>query len=273
MTEPHVKERVVVRGAGEMASGVIKHLHRTGYEVIALEQEAPSCIRRLVCLAEAVYEKSVTVENISAELSDSVENALDIAGRKRIPVIIDPRAESLPALNPLALIDGRLLKNDIDTTIDMAPIVIGLGPGFTAGQNCHAAIETNRGPNLGKVILAGSPQDDTGKPAEVSGVDYGRVLRAPADGVFAAQLQLTDKATAGQTVGEVDNVPIISQINGIVRGLIRDGSIVSADQKIGDIDPRGVQEYCHRISDKANAIGEGALKALLFLKTCVTDKS
>jgi xanthine dehydrogenase accessory factor len=266
MTTYHQKERVVIRGAGEMASGVIKLLHQAGYEVIALEQPAPSCIRRPVCFAEAVCEKIVTVEDIIAELADSVEIAVEIASRKRVPVLIDPEAGSLAILKPTALIDGRLLKKSIDTTIDMAPVVIGLGPGFTAGDNCHVAVETNRGPDLGRVIYDGSPRADTGEPASVNGVGIKRVLRAPASGMFTARHEISDTVAPGEIIGHVDGIAVVGQIGGIVRGLIRDGSKVVEEQKIGDIDPRGKKEYCYKISDKANAIGEGALKALLVLK-------
>jgi xanthine dehydrogenase accessory factor len=267
MTQQYNENRVVVRGAGDVASGVIRRLFHGGYQVIALERYDPSCVRRLVCYAEAVYDKTVTVEGVTAELADSAETAMELSAKKKIPILVDPLAESLHDLKPLAVVDARLLKKDIDTRPDMAPIVVGLGPGFVAGQNCHAAVETIRGFDLGRVIYNGSPIADTGEPVAVNGFSYDRVLRSPADGEFVSSMKITDMVTAGQVVGQVSGVDVVTQIDGIIRGLIRNGSKVYTSQKIGDVDPRGVKDYCYKISDKANAVGGGVLEALMVLKT------
>jgi xanthine dehydrogenase accessory factor len=265
MARSHVRDRVVVRGAGEMASGVIRRLFITGHEVVALEQAAPCCIRRKVCFAEAIFEGQVAVEGVSAVLADSVEGAVAAAARGCIPVLVDPQAELLPVLRPLALVDARMLKTHVNRISDTVPIVIGLGPGFVASQNCDAVIETNRGFDLGRVIYEGSPRSYTGVPTPIEGISHERVLRSPADGELAARCAIGDLVTAGQIIADVGGVPVASQIQGVVRGLVRDGLRVSRDQKVGDIDPRGINEYCYRISEKANAVGGGVLEALLVL--------
>jgi len=258
-----------VRGAGEMASGVIRRLFVCGFEVIALEQDQPACIRRTVCFAEAVYENHVTVEGVTARLIGSVADALGVQP-DLVPVIIDPQAETLPHLKPHAVVDARMLKIEAGCSIDMVPIVIGLGPGFAAGRNCHAVIETNRGHDLGRVIYDGASEADTGVPAVVDGVGAERVLRAPADGSFLSHRRIGDRVEAGELIGVVTDVELHSRIAGVLRGLIRNGLAVSAGQKIGDIDPRGNPEHCYRISDKANAIAGGVLEALLVLSRGAT---
>lgn len=268
-----VQNRVVVRGAGDVASGVIHRLIMAGFEVIALEKPSPECVRRLVCFAEASFEKKITVEGITAVLVKTVDEAVAIIGGSTIPLLIDPEASLLSDLAPMALIDGRMKKQGIDTTLNMAPIVIGLGPGFVVGENCHAAVETNRGIDLGRVIYKGSPAADTGAPAPVHGVAHRRVLRAPADGIFTASCNITEMVMTGHVIGHVDGIEVLSKTDGIVRGLIRSGLEVAQGQKIGDIDPRGKKDYCYKISDKANAVGGGVLEALMFLKKNLPDKN
>ncbi len=267
MTSRSVKDRVIVRGAGEMASGVIKHLALAGYEVIALEKRAPSCVRRLVCYAAAFFKELVTIESVTAVLVNTAEEALAATrtGEPVVPLLIDPDAKQLSRLAPSAVVDGRMFKQRSETSLDMAPVVIGLGPGFTVSENCHAAIETNRGANLGRVLYAGSPQTYSGVPASVEGYSRERVLRSPAEGIFEAQSRITDTVRKGQVLGRVASVTVIAAIDGVVRGLIHDGLEVVSGQKIGDIDPRGVKESCYQMSDKANAIGQGVLQALRTL--------
>lgn len=271
MNSSFVQNRVVVRGAGDVASGVIHRLRTADFEVIALEKPNPDCVRRMVCFAEAFYEKKAAVEGITSVLVNSAGDAIASGGPSNVPLLIDPTAESLPELSPIAVIDARMLKQNIDTTLDMAPIVIGLGPGFVVGKNCHAAVETIRGDALGRIIYSGSPQADTGVPAPVNGVSVGRVLRSPADGTFSSRCNIGDRVKSGQITGAVDGISIIAEIDGIVRGLIRDGLTVSKEQKIGDIDPRGIPELCYQISDKARAIGVGSLEALQTLASKIAS--
>jgi xanthine dehydrogenase accessory factor len=191
--------------------------------------------------------------------------------REIVPILIDPKATSLKKFKPFILIDARLLKRNIDTSINMAPIVIGLGPGFTVGENCHAAVETKRGENIGQVIYKGSPQTDTGRPAPVKGITLDRVLRSPASGIFKSSTSIGDSVNAGDVIADVDGVSVASSVDGVVRGLARNGLKVSQGQKIGDIDPRGIRENCFNISKKALAIAEGVLKAIQGLTSRISD--
>ncbi len=273
MTRPFVLNRIVVRGAGEMASGVIHRLATAGCEVIALERPSPTCIRRHVCFAEAYYKKRATVASVSAVLVDSPEDAIALAASGEVPLLIDPDAAFLSILTPLAVIDGRMLKEDVRADINLAPVTIGLGPGFIAGVNCRAIVETNRGSDLGQVIYNGPSQAYTGIPTPVSGYDLQRVLRSPADGIFLSRRRITDIVKAGQSVGEVSGIKVTSHIDGIIRGLIHNGLSVTSGMKIGDIDPRGLEEYCYSISDKARAVGEGVLEAIRTLKTRIIENN
>jgi xanthine dehydrogenase accessory factor len=271
MTQPYVKNRIVVRGAGDVASGVIRRLVLAGYQVIALEKPFPECVRRLVCFAEAFYEKQVEVEGVNAVLVKSVKDAVTVADYDCVPLLIDPDAKCLKELNPAAVVDGRMLKKDIDTHLFMAPIVIGLGPGFIVRENCHAAVETKRGIDLGRVFYSGSPECDTGTPAPVRGAVLARVLRAPTDGKFKAACEITDMVKSGGVIGGVDGTEVRAEIGGVVRGLIHDGLKVARDQKIGDIDPRGKKENCYKISDKANAVAGGVLEALAVIRRKIAN--
>ncbi|MFQ6008874.1 MAG: selenium-dependent molybdenum cofactor biosynthesis protein YqeB [Candidatus Zixiibacteriota bacterium] len=273
MTRNVVPNRVIVRGAGEMASGVIRRLFMAGFEVIALEKPTPDCVRRYVCFAEAFFKGKVTVEGVTALLVDSAEKAIATASNRYVPVLIDPEARQVPVLAPMAVVDSRMLKQKVDNGLGMAPVVIGLGPGFVAGENCHAAVETERGIDLGRVIYNGSPRADSGVPASVNGYTHQRVVRSPVDGKFTSCCKITDIVESGQVLGRVAGVSVVSRINGMVRGIVHDGLNVSTGQKIGDVDPRCLQELCYKISDRANAVGGGVLEALLALKARHTHQS
>lgn len=250
-----------------MASGVIHSLHTAGYEVVALEKKAPECVRRLVCFAEAVYERKVTVENVTAVLIVFPEELPPILSQGNVPILIDPEAEQLSVLRPSALIDARMLKRGDDCERDLAPVVIGLGPGFKAPENCHAVIETNRGKSLGTVILDGSAEADTGIPSPVGGVTSDRVLRAPCSGTVSSQKTIGEMVQSGEIIATVSDSAIEAKISGVLRGLIRDGTLVRKGQKVGDIDPRGDSQNCYTISDKARAIGRGTIEALKGLQS------
>ncbi|MEE9554247.1 MAG: selenium-dependent molybdenum cofactor biosynthesis protein YqeB [candidate division Zixibacteria bacterium] len=256
--------KVVVRGAGELASGVILRLTVSGYKVIALEMENPECVRRAVCFAEAVYDGEKTIERVNAKLAGSENDLIVIIDDGNVPVLIDPDGKYLKT-KPDILIDARMLKRDIDMSMDMAEFVIGLGPGFTVGKNCHAAVETNRGNDLGRVLYNGSPETNTGIPGALAGKTTERVLRAPIAGIFSSPKQIGDQVKAGEEVGLISDRSVRCRIAGILRGLLRDGSSVRENQKIGDIDPRGIREDSFKISDKANAVAGGALEAVLVL--------
>lgn len=257
---------VGVRGAGELASGVIRRLATAGFRVVAFEKANPGCVRRNVCFAEAVYEKEWSVEGITGRLSNSWDESENMIENGVIPVMIDPEGEFLREASFDVIVDARMLKRNIDSSMGLASVVIGLGPGFAVGENCHAAVETNRGIDLGRVLYQGSPEADTGVPAAVEGKSVERVLRSPADGIFKAKMRIGDSVNNGDQIGAVSGIPVDASIKGVIRGLIRSGLLVHENQKIGDIDPRGIREHCFRISDKSNAVAAGVLEAILKLK-------
>ena len=256
------KEEVMVRGAGELASGIIYKLFNEGYNVIALERPNPYCVRRYVCFGEAVYSGEIEIEGVHGKLTFNLGEAKRLQDIGKVPILVDPEVEFLKYSMPDILIDGRMLKKNIDVSKDMAELVIGLGPGFHPGINCHFAIETNRGPNLGKVLSVKSPQEDTAIPAPVNGFTTERVLRSRIDGVITCRYEIGDFVKKNDILAEIDGIPVRSEIDGVLRGICRDGLIVEKGQKIGDIDPRGKKELCYKISDKAQAIADGVIKAL-----------
>jgi xanthine dehydrogenase accessory factor len=253
----------MVRGGGDLATGVAVRLHRSGFAVLVTEQRQPLAVRRLVAFAEAVYAGEVEIEEVCGRLVQDVTEALHACEQGIVPVLVDPQVESLPVFDPIALVDGRMRKSPPDVGLSAAPFVIGLGPGFTAGTDCHAVIETNRGHDLGRVFWQGSAQPDTGVPEQVAGYDVDRVLRAPSDGVFRGEVQLGVRVHRGDLIAYVDERPLKATFDGVLRGLLHDGLEVTAGMKVGDVDPRGDPSYCYRISDKSLAIGGGALEALL----------
>lgn len=248
-----------------MASGAIKHLALAGYHVVALERPNPTCVRRLVCFAEACYQGKISVEGVDAVLVDSWTDVLASYPAGMVPVLVDPNGDRLPQLEPDIIVDARMLKGRKPTELIDDEKVIGLGPGFRAPDNCHAVVETNRGSSLGRVICSGSAQSYTGEPTPVDGVTHERVLRASAGGIFQAGCDIGESVKKGQALGRVGHRSLITEIDGVVRGLLHSHVQVISGQKIGDIDPRGDAAICTQMSDKANAIGLGVLEAVKSL--------
>lgn len=257
---------VIVRGGGDLGTGVIYRLHKSGFPVVVLELEQPLVVRRRVALATAVLEGEVFVEDLRALLVNTVAEAQNLFFEDVVPVLVAPQLapviEKL-ALPPCAVVDARLAKRNIDTHIDQAPLVIGLGPGFTAGIDCHAVIETMRGHSLGRVIWDGPAIPNTGVPGVIGSKGAERVLRAPAAGRVSWQVDIGDMVDGGQLLGTVNAAPIFAPFSGVIRGLIAPGIEVKRGIKIGDVDARADREACFTISDKALAIGGGVLEALL----------
>lgn len=254
---------VVVRGGGDLGSGVAHRLRRAGYDVCILEIEQPTVIRRRVAFASAVYDGEIMVEGVKGLRVPDAATARWAMSADMIAVLVDPRGRLLPALEPAAVVDARLAKRNIDTRLSDAPVVIGLGPGFVAGADVRAVIETQRGHDLGRVIYAGSALPDSGMPGLVGGEDARRVLRAPVAGVFRAVRDIGASLKNGDVVGYVADSPVLTYIDGVLRGVIHDGVAVTANMKVGDVDPRGNVALYHTISDKARALGGGVLEALL----------
>jgi len=259
-------ELVVIRGAGDIASGVAIRLVRCGYRVVMLEIAQPTAIRRSAAFAQAVFDESFTVEELTARLVATAQEALDLTLRGEIGLLVDPQAESLGVLAPDYLVDAILAKENLGTHKNMAPITVALGPGFTAGDDCDAVIETNRGHRLGRVILSGGAEANTGIPGEIAGKSDLRVVRAPCAGVFRSNVALGDLIAQGALMGQVGDTAVTAPLTGMVRGLLQDGLQVTARFKIGDIDPRGAKADYLSASDKAMAIAGGVLEAMLRLR-------
>lgn len=254
---------VLLRGGGDLATGVAARLWRSGFWLVVTEIEQPLAVRRLVSLAEAVYEGSVVIEDLQAARVDTAERALQSLADGVIPVLVDPEAESRQQLELAALVDGRMRKADPELDRHAAPMVIGLGPGFRAGANCHAVIETNRGHRMGRVTWEGSAQADTGVPDPVAGQAVDRVLRAPASGLFEPLVEIGSLVKRGSVLAEVDGARLEAPFDGALRGLLHWGIEVPAGLKVGDLDPRNDASLCSLISDKSLAVGGGVLEALL----------
>ena len=254
---------VLIKGAGDLASGAAYRLKRSGFPLIMTELPTPLMVRRAVCFGEAVYSGQVTVEGITARRVERVAEAEGLAYTDVIPVLVAPQPEIVPTLKPQVLVDAIMAKVNTGTAIHDAPLVIALGPGFTAGQECHAVIETNRGHWLGRVIDAGQTEPDTGQPGAVKGQLADRVLRAPAEGHVIAVANLGDRLQAGQLIATVAGHEVRAPFAGVLRGLVHSQVPLTKGFKIGDLDPRGVARHCFTISDKSLAVGGGVLEAIL----------
>lgn len=254
---------ILIRGAGDLASGIALRLHHAHMKIVMTDLPRPSAIRRTVCFSQAILFGSMRVEDVTARRAESPEDALRITAAGDIAVLADPQAACIAALKPDAVVDAILAKRNLGTRITDAPCVVGVGPGFTAGTDCHAAVETMRGHYLGRVITDGSPLLNTNIPGLIGGFAGERVLRAPADGVFHQLLEIGAQVRAGDIAGEVEGVPMLCHIDGILRGILADGTPVFKGMKAGDVDPRGERKYCDTVSDKALAVGGGVLQAIL----------
>ena len=263
---------VVVKGGGDLGAGVAWRLHRCGFRVLVTETARPTVIRRAVAFASAVYEGAVTVDGITARLVNDDAEITDTWSADEVPVLVDPKGTVIQRLRPDVVVDAILAKRNTGTHITDAPVVVALGPGFTAGVDCHAVVETNRGHNLGRVLAdkrhpsERCAEPNTGVPGTVGGESARRVLRAPVEGIFRGERAIGDLVQAGEVVALVDGEPVRSQLDGVVRGLLYDGLRVHTGMKAGDIDPRGIVSHCFTISDKALAIGGGVVEAILYLR-------
>lgn len=256
---------ILIRGAGDLASGVAVRLAHCGYQIVMTDLDHPTSIRRAVSFSETILKGTFTVEDVTAEHAGSVHDITKILSKGRIAAIADPDAKCISVLKPEVVIDAILAKRNLGTQINDAPVVIALGPGFFAGKDCHAVIETNRGHDLGRVIYNGSAAPNTGIPGNISGFTVERVLRAPKEGIFTEIRHIGDLVAKGDPIAEVDGETILSPLDGVIRGLLPSGTPVTKGMKSGDVDPRGVLSNCYSVSDKARAIGGGVLEAILHL--------
>jgi len=254
---------ILVRGAGEMATGVAHRLASCHFKVCLTEVSNPQAVRREVAFSEAIFDSEKEVEEIAAKRVESPDHILEVWRHGKIPILIDPDAKVKDFMKPDVLIDATLVKKNLGTKITDAPLVIGLGPGFHAGKDVHLVIETNRGHDLGRIISKGEAEPNTGIPGSIAGYTEERVIRAPKAGNFKALKKIGDDVRANEKVGMIGNVEVRSRIAGVIRGLLRDGTEVWKGMKLGDVDPRGIKAHCHTISDKARTISGGVLQAIL----------
>ncbi len=261
-----MNNRVLIRGGGDLATGVAARLHRAGFNILITELSQPMVVRRTVSFAEAVFSGKMKVEEISAQRVDVYDEIKTVHDASQIAVLVDPNLNKLPKYKPAVLVDARMTKRPPEIGIEAAEIVIGLGPGFSAGDNCHVVIETMRGHTLGRVIWQGKALANTGIPDAVGGMSSERVLRSPKSGKIKTFTKIAQHIEKSELIAEVDGLPILSPFKGVLRGLIKNDLEVLEGMKIGDVDPRDDPKYCYTISDKALSIGGGVLEAILSFK-------
>lgn len=268
---------VVIRGAGDIATGIATRLHRCGIDIAMLDVAVPTAVRRSVAFSEAVRLGTSQVEGICAELATDVATAKAIIAKGNIAVLVDPMGQTIADFKPDCVVDAILAKQNLGTTKDMAPLVIGVGPGFHAGPevsaDCHACIETKRGHYLGRVIWDGSPIPNTGVPGNIGGYSKERVLRAPATGAFKPVAHIGDMVKKGDVLAYVDGKPMVATLTGILRGLLQEDCPVEEGMKSGDIDPRCKKSHCFSCSDKTRAIAGGVLEAILTHTGALKNKA
>jgi xanthine dehydrogenase accessory factor len=257
---------VLIKGAGDVASGVALTLIEEGFRVVMTEVDQPTCVRRKVSFAEAVYEGEITIEGIRGSRAGDFREALEIASEGQAAVLVDPRGKTLKKYPPLIYIDAAMTKKNFGTSINDAGIVIALGPGYEAGVDAFAVIETKRGSSIGRPLYQGAALSNTGIPGDVKGYTAERVLRSPAEGIFTGELNIGDQVDKGDAVGYVGDVPVKAAIKGTVRGLLRNGLKVNRGAKLGDIHPEVNREIVFSVTDKAWAIGRGVLEAISILQ-------
>jgi xanthine dehydrogenase accessory factor len=274
------KQLVVVKGGGELGTGVAYRLFKEGFQIIITEVEKPKAERRTVSFAEAVYKGEHTVEGVTAKLAKTPEECLKILSKGKIALIVDPEASIIKELKPAIVVDARMAKRNLGTKIDEAAIVIGLGPGFKAKHDTRAVIETKPGVEMGKIIFDGEALPNNGVPYSYFGYTFERLLVAPASGKFKAVKRIGDKVKAGETVGLVEETPVVSRISGVIFGLIHDGVEVKAGKKIGDVIPekaaieekelaklkgKPAESYLYTMTERTRIIAESVLKAIQIL--------
>ncbi len=254
---------VLVKGGGDLGTGVAWRLYKSGFSVMVTELEQPLVVRRTVAFASAVFDGEIAVEGMTARKARDVVEARSLLADGTIPVLVDPNGVARAELKPSVFVDAVLAKRNTGTTMQDASLVIALGPGFTPNVDCHCVVETMRGHHLGRVLWDRPAAPNTGVPGEIGGKGAERVLRAPTDGVLIGVRRIGDRVKQGDVVARVDGKELHAPFEGVLRGLVHDGLTVRKGMKVGDVDPRAEREHCFTVSDKALAIGGGALQAVL----------
>lgn len=257
---------VIIRGGGDLATGIAHRHYMAGFKIVILEIKEPTAIRRKVSFCEAIYSGEITVEGVKAILVNSLDEVNEALHNGFIPVLIDEKGEMIKNIKPIAVVDSILAKKNMGTNKDMAPITIGLGPGFEAGVDVDLVVETVRGHYLGKVLHEGKAAANTGIPGDIMGFREERIVRAGASGIVKSFYNIGDNVKEGEQICEIDDNIVYANLTGTLRGMIKEGLYVNKGLKIGDIDPRGITEYAYTISEKARAIGGGVLEGIMYLK-------
>ena len=258
---------VLIKGAGDLATGTAVRLHRAGFRVVMTDIARPTAVRRTVAFCQCMYDGTAQVEGIAARRVETAEEAAACLTAGEVPVLADPEARIRTEMPFDALVDAILAKRNLGTALTDAPIVLALGPGFTAGVDCHGVVETKRGHYLGRLILAGSAIPNTGVPGDIGGYSAQRIIRATADGIFEPEVEIGQRVETGALVARVDGTPVYAAMPGMVRGMLPAGLRVTQGMKAGDIDPRCEYEHCFTVSDKARAVGGGVLEGLLYFQS------
>lgn len=257
----------VVRGGGDIASGIIQKLHRTGFRVLVLEIANPTSIRRAVCFSEAIFSGKTTLENTVAVFAKNEAEINKAWAEDNVPVVIDPNGDYIKIFKPIIVVDAIIAKKNTGMNKNQAPVTVAVGPGFVAGKDADVVIESNRGHNLGRLIFDGMAEPNTKIPGKIEGFTRERVLNSPCEGIFKTQHNIGDIVKKGQVIATVNDESVLSKIDGLLRGILRNNTYVTANFKVGDVDPRIDQlSNCYTISDKARAIGGAVLEAVLIEK-------
>ena len=257
------RTKVLIKGAGDLGSGIALRLHHCGYAVMMTDIAVPTTVRRTVAFSPAIYTGETFVEEVKGVRCESLAEAEGELLKGNIPVLEDEAAMIRKGWQPAVVVDAILAKKNLGTRITDAALVIGVGPGFTAGHDCHCVVETKRGHYLGRCIWEGAAIPDTGIPGLIGGYGRERLIRASADGIFRGRVAIGTRVKRQEVVGYVGETPVYSDLDGIVRGLLQDGVAVSEGMKAGDVDPRCEHDHCFTVSDKARSIGGGVLEAML----------
>lgn len=255
---------VIIRGAGDLATGIALRLKRAHISVIMTDIPAPTAIRRTVAFSQAIVLGETKVEDVTARRVETPEAAMALLQENVVPVLADPEGACISILKPDAVVDAILAKRNTGTRITDAPVVLALGPGFAAGTDCHGVVETMRGHDLGRLLTEGGAIPNTGVPGEIGGYTRERIIRAPARGIFEPLARIGQPVTKGTPVARVGGAVACAELTGIVRGMLPAGLTVEEGMKAGDIDPRCQARHCFTVSDKARAIGGGVLEGLLY---------
>lgn len=257
---------VLIKGGGEVASGIAHRLHRSHFRVCLTEIAYPLAVSRGTCFSEAVFDGTKTIEEVTAELVPiSLEQIYKVWRKGNIPILVDPEATVKGKIHPDVLVDAVMAKRETGIQITDAPLVIGVGPGFYAGQNVHLVVESNHSNNLGKVIVSGEAEKDTGMPVSIGGLAKERVIWAPETGTFTTDRGIGDSVVAEEVVGQLGDLPLKAPVGGMLRGLMRDGVKVLKNAKLVEVDPVNDKSVCFVIRDKMRAIGGGVLEAIMMV--------